>query len=354
MSIANLLEDLNPEKCKQLLLLTDPEDIKELHAKAYQVKAKNVGKVVYFRGLIEASNICRKNCFYCGIRSGNPNFTRFEMTEEEIIKAALWSFESNYGSIVIQAGERLDQPFISKITRCLKEIKKATDGKLGITLSLGEQTEETYKEWFAAGAHRYLLRIESSTPELYAKLHPADHVYSDRIKCLDTLRDIGYQVGTGVMIGLPEQSVDDLVRDIFFFKGMDIDMIGMGPYQIHEDTPLADKAREIMPMDNLELALKMISICRILMPKVNIASTTALQALKHDGRELGLLAGANIIMPTITDIKYRKDYQLYKDKPCLDENADHCRFCLENRIRSIGEEIGYGQWGDSKHFHERK
>lgn len=347
-------QHIDAEQIKQWLSLKDPVEIQKLYDTAYTIKVSEVGKKVYFRGLIEASNICKKNCYYCGIRSGNPHFTRFEMEMDEIVQAGIWAHENHYGSVVIQAGERTDQAFIDKITKSVQIIREKTDGKLGITLSLGEQSEEIYRTWFEAGAHRYLLRIEASDPTLYYKLHPADHSYIERLNCLSVLRKVGYQVGTGVMIGLPGQTIDNLVHDVLFFKEHDIDMIGMGPYQVHEQTPLAAEAHHIVPEENLTLSLKMIAVCRIVLPSVNIAATTALQAIRPDGRELGILAGANIIMPNLTDIKYRKFYQLYKDKPCMDENADHCRFCLENRIRSIGEEIGYGEWGDSKHFYARQ
>lgn len=354
MNISELIKKGDASSLHQLLSLSDAEDIQALHSLAYQTKVDQIGKKVYLRGLIEASNICSKNCYYCGIRSGNPNFQRFEMSEEEIIQSALWAYENHYGSVVIQAGERTDQAFTDKITSVIQTLKEKSQGQIGITLSLGEQSEEIYRRWFDAGAHRYLLRIESSNPQLYQKLHPSDHDYSARVACLDLLKKIGYQVGTGVMIGLPGQSIDDLVHDVLFFKTLDIDMLGMGPYQIHEDTPLAEQAKDNDPMANFELSLKMIAVCRLMMPKINIAASTALQAIKHDGRELGLLAGANIIMPNVTDIKYRELYQLYKDKPCLDENASQCKFCLENRVRSIGEEIIYDAWGDSLHFKSKQ
>jgi biotin synthase len=195
---------------------------------------------------------------------------------------------------------------------------------------------------------------ETSSPTLYQKLHPADHDWQKRWDCLRTLKKLGYQTGTGVMIGLPYQSLEDLAKDVQFFYDEDIDMLGMGPFIPHSETPLADALPEYNGDVQLELALKMIAVCRILLKDVNIASTTALQALKPDGREMGLLAGANIIMPNITDSKYRSNYQLYNGKPCLDENASLCRNCLENRVGSIGETIGYDQWGDSPHYNKSK
>jgi biotin synthase len=188
---------------------------------------------------------------------------------------------------------------------------------------------------------------------LYKSLHPQDHDFNERYKCLQDLKESGYQVGTGVMFGFPGQKLEDLVDDIMFFKEKDIDMIGMGPYIPHPDTPLAEKVEGYNKEKQLQLALKMIALTRLYLKDVNIASTTALQALKHDGREYGLKAGANIIMPNITHTKYRESYKLYDGKPCLDENATMCKACLAGRIGGIGEEIGYNEWGDSPHFKKR-
>lgn len=344
----------NPRPDKQeilrLLALTDKQEIQDLFQQAYAVKKQYVGTKVYFRGIIELSNYCVKNCYYCGIRKDNPHVQRFTLCKDEVVESALWAFKQDYGSVVIQSGERSDEAFTEFIEDILYTLKEKTGGKLGITLSLGEQSRETYQRWYSAGAHRYLLRIETSNPELYKKLHPADHDWQQRLNCLRTMKDIGYQAGTGVMIGLPFQSLEHLADDVLFFYDEDIDMIGMGPYIPHEETPLYQYATDYKEEEHLELALKMIAICRLLLKDVNIASTTALQALKDDGRELGLLAGANIIMPNITDTKYRANYQLYQGKPCLDENASLCRGCLERRISAIGEQIGYSEWGDSPHF----
>lgn len=343
---------LEREDIKHLLTLTQPEEIEALFNKAYEMKIKQIGKKVYFRGLIELSNVCVKDCYYCGIRKSNKTIERFFLNEDEIVAGAEWAFKNEYGSMVLQSGERYDDQFIKFIEKVVRIIKEKTGGKLGITLSLGEQTLDTYKRWYNAGAHRYLLRIETSNPELYKKLHPEDHKFEVRKECLFKLRQAGFQVGTGVMMGLPFQTYDDLVNDILFFKEVDADMIGMGPYLISKETPLAEIAEEnmIIKEDKLQLALKMIAVTRLYLKDVNIAATTALQAIVHDGRERGLKAGANIIMPNVTDTQYRPSYQLYDNKPCLDENADVCRGCLELRILGADEEIGYGEWGDSPHF----
>ncbi|MGL4854437.1 MAG: [FeFe] hydrogenase H-cluster radical SAM maturase HydE, partial [Lentisphaeria bacterium] len=271
---------------------------------------------------------------------------------------AIWSYRAGYASAVLQAGERNDNNFIDMIERILIAIKKQTNSKLRITLSLGEQSYDTYQRWFNAGAHRYLLRIESSNPTLFSKIHPKNHLHSFdyRVKCLHFLQKIGYQVGTGVMIGLPFQTIEDLANDILFFKNNDIDMIGMGPFIYHSQTPLNHFRNnwQIPNKDLLNLALRMIATTRIVLKNVNIAATTALQALHNNGREFAIKAGANIIMPNTTQTQYRSSYQLYENKPCTDENASMCRGCLEKRIQLIGENIVYNQWGDSKHFQQKK
>lgn len=338
-----------------LLSLTDEVEVQELYDAAYAVKAKYVGKKVYYRGLIEFSNICKKNCYYCGIRAGNPGATRYSMTEEEVYEAVGVALKFNYGSVVIQSGEREDSDYVETINRLLRGIKKLSDNKLGITLSVGEQTEEVYRSFYESGAHRFLLRIETSNPELYQKLHPADHSFERRIECLRSLQRAGFQTGTGVMIGLPFQTVGDLADDLLFFRTMDIDMIGMGPYIEHESTPMYEYRHLLVSrQERFNLALRMIAVLRLLMKDINIAAATALQAIDPVGREKGLKVGANVIMPNLTPTKYRSDYKLYEDKPCLDEDAVKCQGCLEVRIRATGDTIGYGEWGDSGHFKRKK
>jgi biotin synthase len=246
--------------------------------------------------------------------------------------------------------------FALKMETLLKRIHRETGNSLHITLSLGEQTEETYRRWFDAGAHRYLLRIEVSNPELYRKLHPntKNHDYQTRLDALHLLRKTGYQVGTGVMIGLPFQTVDDLADDLLFFRAFDIDMAGMGPYIEHVDTPLFRYTEQLLPLkERFDLALKMVACLRIMMKDINIAATTAMQTIDPQGREKALLVGANVIMPNLTPVKYRQDYLLYENKPCLDEEAEECKSCLEARIHMAGDAIGYGEWGDSRHFGKR-
>jgi biotin synthase len=343
--------ELTAPQLRCLLCLDDPAEIQALIAAAYAVKTAQVGRKVFYRGIVEFSNICVRDCLYCGIRRSNRSVARYQLEEAEILAGARFAHANRYGSIVLQAGERQDAQFVDFIERVIARIKAETGGELGITLSLGEQTRETYARWRAAGAHRYLLRIETANPALYARLHPEDQRFAPRKACLGLLKELGYQVGTGVMIRLPYQTYDDLVADIRFFQAMDVDMIGMGPYLPSSGTPLAALGEEAYPIreDAYRLAIKMIAVVRIHLRDVNIAATTALQALKPFGREMGLKAGANIIMPNVTDALYRPAYQLYDGKPCTDENAEDCVTCLESRILEIDEEIGYGEWGDSPH-----
>jgi len=343
----------NKQELIDILSISDEAELQSLYKRAYEIKKQYVGTKVYFRGIIELSNICSKNCFYCGIRSGNPDFKRYTISIDEALAEAKWCYEQRYGSLVIQAGERTDDAWVNYVSELIRGIKQLSEGKMGITLSLGEQSEDVYRRWFEDGAHRYLLRIETSDPELYKTLHPADHSFESRKKCLELLRKVGYQVGTGVMVGLPGQTIESIADDILFFYDIDVDMLGMGPYIPHHGTPLAHLVEGFDENKALKLGLKLISACRIALKDINIATTTALQALHPEGREMGLLAGANVLMPNITDTKYREGYQLYEGKPCMDENADQCIGCLSRRIESIGESIGFDEWGDSKHYFTR-
>lgn len=347
--------DLTRPELRRLLELTDPADAQQLFEAAYEVKRREVGCLVHLRGLIEIGNLCSKNCYYCGIRRGNRRLKRFQLALPEIVEMAREADEFRYGSVVLQGGERSDAAFVDFITGAVEAIKRISGGRLGITLSLGEQSLEVYRRWFAAGAHRYLLRLEASNPELYRRLHPADHSYDRRLACLGLLRQAGYQVGSGVMIGLPTQTTDDLVDDLEFFRRTDLDMIGMGPYLPHDQAPLTAAYPEVGNDrgKQLQAGLKMIAVTRLYLRDVNIASTTALQALAPNGRELGLLAGGNVIMPNVTATRYRASYQLYNGKPGIDENSSESREKLEKSVASVGEAIDYGQWGDSPHFARR-
>lgn len=330
------------------------EGLDSLTRRAYETKVSVWGRRVALRGLVEFSNVCEKNCLYCGIRRGNASVSRYRMDEGEILDAVAWAAENRYGSVVLQSGEIAAEANTAFVERVLMRIRERFGDSLGVTLSLGEQSEETYRRWKDAGAHRYLLRIETSNPELYARIHPADHSWQARLQCLRTLKRLGFITGTGVMIGLPGQGIDDLARDVEFFRDEGVDMVGMGPYLVHPGTPLAeDSAARVDPKSLLELTLRMIAATRLTIPDANIAATTALQAIDPEGREKGLLAGANVVMPNVTPLKYRGEYILYPNKPCIGEESELCRGCLERRVKSIGEEIAWGERGDPLHFRGR-
>jgi len=336
------------------LSLSDHASLKALYAEANAVKNATIGNKVYLRGLIEFSNICQKNCYYCGIRRGNKAVSRYELSDEEVLAAVDFAWKNRYGSVVLQSGEQQSARFTKRITGLLHKIKALTNNEVGITLSCGEQTAATYKEWFDAGAHRYLLRIETSNRELYYKLHPNDnkHSFDKRLAAINQLHIEGYQTGTGVMIGLPFQTADHLADDLLFFQTMNIDMVGMGPYLEHSQTPLYQYIHLLLPPEKrLELSLKMIATLRLLIPDINIAATTALQVLHPEGRELAVLAGANIIMPNMTLPEFRPEYLIYEHKPGVEDDAAVSKSKLEQNLRHAGITIGYDEWGDSRHFY---
>lgn len=335
--------------------------------KAYDLKLKHRGPNVYFRGLIEISNVCAKNCLYCGIRCANSNVQRYSLSEEEIIESAKFAYNAGYGSIALQAGERQDGEFVEKIARVLRAIKSLSgvSNPLGVTLSLGEHSADVYKLWKEAGADRYLLRIEASDKELYEKIHPSgskNHSYDTRLQALQDLKSLDYLLGTGVMIGLPYQKRAHLDADLKFFKELGVDMVGMGPYIPHEDTPLGKKVADwkagggadedkgdfwnYSSLELLDLSLEMIARLRSLMPHINIAATTALQVLDPLGREKGILAGANVIMPNITLSQAKQNYNLYNGKPGLQDDAQTTKDSLLKNLASIGVEVGWGERGD--------
>ena len=347
---------LTKEDLVYLLSTTEEKEKHALFRKAYQVKKENCGAVVYLRGIIELSNFCRKDCLYCGIRKSNDEVERYSLKADDVLYLAMQAWRKDFGSIVIQSGERTDRQFIESITSMITSIRENTRGALGITLSCGEQSLETYQKWFDAGAHRYLLRIESSSEELFRKIHPADefHRFEDRLHALENIRKAGFQVGTGIMIGLPGQTCDHLADDLLFFKDFQIDMIGMGPYIPHSAAPMASwKTRLQKPANRLELSLRMIALARIMLKDVNIAASTALQALDPDGRIKAILAGANVYMPNLTPSVFSGNYTLYEGKPAVKDNATEIVKELDARLRGLGETIGYGKWGDSKHFFKR-
>ena len=300
---------MNKSDLIKILTTTECTALEEIRRLAEQTLLNLCGKKVYYRGLIEFSNICDNDCFYCGIRRSNANVKRYMLSKEKIVEAALWCAGQGYGSVVLQSGERKDGQFVAFVEDVVRTIKEKSKSErmprgLGITLSVGEQSVETYKRFYAAGAHRYLLRIETSNPKLYAAIHPANQDFHTRVKALSDLKKAGFQVGTGVMIGLPGQTEEDLADDLLFFQEMDVDMIGMGPYIVHGDTPMAawSNASDRTPKERFDLALRMIAATRL------------------------LRWGANIIMPQVTPLEVRRTICFTITNPALMNRlniADH-------------------------------
>ncbi|MBO5919712.1 MAG: [FeFe] hydrogenase H-cluster radical SAM maturase HydE [Bacteroidales bacterium] len=377
---------------------------RNLQQEAYALKLQHRGLQVYFRGLIEISNRCGKNCLYCGIRAGNAQVCRYEMSDEQVLREAQFALDAGYGSVAIQGGERSDSEFIEKITRLVWQIRHLQKGgnpesvmqlasekastlplnNLGITLSLGEQPQEVYREWKKAGVTRYLLRIETSNKELYEKIHPgfaltgnnakdaANHSMLRRLQALADLKSENYLLGSGVMIGLPFQTYEHLQEDLQFLKNLGVDMVGMGPYIPHYDTPLGqivshwrtgtplpDNLKELASqprgdfwnMSNselLEVSLQMVARLRILLPDINIAATTALQVLDPMGREQALLHGANVIMPNMTETQLRGNYSLYQGKQGVEDDAVSTRDKLLENLSGLGISVGWDERGDRR------
>ncbi|MFP4098575.1 MAG: [FeFe] hydrogenase H-cluster radical SAM maturase HydE [Alphaproteobacteria bacterium] len=351
--------DLSAADVAAHLDITDQAQIDEVQQLAERVLLDECGNKVYFRGLVEASNICKSDCHYCGIRKFNKVPERYQLEAETVVELAKRAKALNYASFVIQAGERQDEGFIEYIEGIVRSIKEQTRCEvlpegLGITLSVGQHTKETYQRFYDAGAHRYLLRIETTNPDLFAKLHPEAQTLQSRMACLGYLRDIGYQVGTGVMIGLPQQTTLDLANDILFFRDFDIDMIGMGPFipdPAAYDVGGMEWAADECPSaeERVLQTLLMTAMTRIILRDVNIAATTALQALEPHARERALRFGANVMMPLLTPQDVRKNYNLYPKKSLRDEASDDFHRELEERIHAQGRVVGYGVWGDSPH-----
>ncbi len=354
--IALLLEKKDPDRSDIIdLLRCSEEDALLLYRKAASVRDRYVGNVVYLRGLIEFSNLCGKNCLYCGIRRENRRVERYTLTNNEVIDAAMTAFRLNYGSIALQSGEISSENFVENIEYLVRTIHNMTGGRLGITLSLGEQSRETYERWFNAGAHRYLLRIEASSPDLYRRVHPDDsmHCYNQRLECLKILQETGYQTGTGVMIGLPFQTLNHLADDIIFMRDFNIDMCGMGPFIEHSDTPLGSNGTDNLYLrERFNMTLRMIAIIRIIMKDINIVASTAMQTIDPAGRERAIMCGANVIMPNITPERYRSGYRIYEGKPGYREINEENVSGL-NMDMLPGTTIGLGSWGDTPHYSKR-
>lgn len=345
----------------RLLGITDSQEAEILRQAAYNKATETVGNNVYYRGLIEFSNICTLDCRYCGIRKSNHRVPRYELDKDTIVAAAVWAAQNHYGSICLQSGERRDPKFVAFVTDVLKTIHAETvspelPNGLGITLSLGEQTYEVYKQWAQASGNpiglRYLLRFETSNPVLFDHLHCSpgrEKGLERRYQALSDLRRAGYQVGSGVMIGIPGQTLEDLCRDIRTFQQLDLDMIGMGPYITSEG---ADMLGEGMMEEKalMRLSLNMIATTRLVLPDINIAAATALHALEENGREKGILHGCNVIMPNITPRVVRKNYQLYANKPFIEQEPSDSNFYLQNSIQKTGRSVALNVLGSSKHW----
>ncbi len=316
---------------------------------ADRVRREHVGDEVHLRGLIELSNYCRRNCFYCGIR-GSRGIERYRMTEEEVMECVRLGVQLGYGTVVLQAGEDAGLSR-ERVTRHVRFIKAETP--LAVTLSLGERSDEELTEWREAGADRYLLRHETSDMELFHRIHPdCGRERSDRIELLRRLKRLGYEVGSGVMVGIPGQSYESLANDIMLFRELDLDMVGVGPYLAHPDTPLGRDAAALslpagkqVPSTDL-MTTKVIALTRLTCPDANIPATTALATVNNEaGRELGLERGANVWMPNLTPVRYRRLYEIYPDKACVGDTAAACQACLLQRIASIGRVPGNGPGG---------
>lgn len=337
VKVKNLLQDLylnhetNPDKLHYILDHLEPETEELLFAYSHQTRLKYYGYKVYLRGLIEFSNICQRNCSYCGIRKGNKDVDRYRLTQAEILECCQEGYRLGYRTFVLQSGE--DAYFTDeRLVAILTEIKRQFPDT-AITLSLGERSYESYKRLYEAGADRYLLRHETASEELYQRLHP-DMNFHNRRQCLIQLKEIGYQVGAGFMVGLPDQGNEELVKDLIFLQEIRPQMVGIGPFIPHPDTPLGE-----FHGGTVDKTLILIALTRLLLPDVLLPSTTAMGTLDPLGREKALKAGANVVMPNLSPVSVREKYELYKGKICTGDESAHCRVCIEKRIQSAGFEV---------------
>ena len=317
----------------------------EIFHLADETRKNFVGDEVHLRGLIEFSNICKRNCKYCGLQSGNKTVERYRLSEEEIINFAKKGVSYGYKTIVLQSGEDdfFDADRMCKIIRQIKNLDVA------LTLSIGEKSYDEYKAYKEAGANRYLLRIETTDEKLYSKLHP-NMSFENRVNCLDNLKKLGFELGSGCLVGLPEQSNESLANDILFFEDIKADMIGIGPFIPHEQTPLwVENESDFEKSEKFEKALRVMALVRIIMKNINIPATTAMETINPNGRIIALKSGANVVMPNITEGDYRKKYEIYPGKICLNDTPAHCRGCIEGKIKSIGRYIS-NDYGFSKSF----
>lgn len=342
--IDKLYKTQNLEKDEFLYILNnfDAQSCEYLFGKSREVAVKHFGNSIYTRGLIEFTNYCKNNCYYCGIRCSNSHAERYRLSTDEILSCCKIGYELGFRTFVLQGGEDFYYSD-DDIVDIVKKIK-ADYSDCAVTLSIGERSYESYKRYFDAGVDRYLLRHETANEEHYKKLHPKSLSLSNRKQCLYNLKEIGFQVGTGFMIGSPYQTMENIVEDLIFIKDFSPEMVGMGPFIPHKDTIFADK-----PAGTVELTLLLIAIVRLLLPNALIPATTALGTISPDGRERGILAGANVVMPNLSPVSVRKKYLLYDNKICTGEEAAECNNCLQNRMKSIGYQLVVDR-GDYKRF----
>lgn len=337
--IDRISRDHSAEKEDILTILQDDSEDTYLFEEADKIRKQIYGTDVFLRGLIEISNYCKNNCLYCGIRRDNRNISRYRLTEQDILFCCDTGYELGFRTFVLQGGEDIffNDEFLCSTIQKIK--KKYPD--CAVTLSLGERTEESYKTLFSAGADRYLLRHETATKSHYEKLHPVEMSYENRIECLKTLKKIGFQTGAGFMVGSPFQTHENLADDLLFIKKLKPEMVGIGPFISHNETPFKE-----YESGTLRDTLVMVALTRLLLPNALIPSTTALGTIDPQGREKGLKAGANVVMPNLSPVKFRKLYSLYDNKICMGEEAAECRQCLAKRVESAGYKIvtDRGDW----------
>ncbi|HHZ06423.1 MAG TPA: [FeFe] hydrogenase H-cluster radical SAM maturase HydE [Clostridiales bacterium] len=334
----NLIDKLEKEhiltKSEFVTLLNNitPQLSQYLFKKSTVIAKKHFGNRVYVRGLIEFTNYCKNDCYYCGIRCSNKNADRYRLTMEEILGCCEQGYSLGFRTYVLQGGE---DPYFTddKMVDIITAIKERYP-RCAITLSIGEKTKESYQKFFDAGADRFLLRHETADCNHYSKLHPNNLSAKNRQRCLFNLKEIGYQTGTGFMVGSPYQTVENLADDLLFIKQLSPQMVGIGPFIPHCDTPFRDK-----PKGNVDLCLFLLGLLRLMIPNVLLPATTALGTAHNTGREKGILAGANVVMPNLSPVMYRKKYSLYDNKICTGEEAAECNKCLARRMNSIGYEI---------------
>lgn len=331
---------LTEAEYKELLELHTDKEIAEYGFELARKRQKETfGNEVYTRGLIEISNYCKNDCIYCGIRRSNQNAERYRLSEEEILSCCESGYALGFRTFVLQGGE--DGYYTDDLLEDLLHKIKAAYPDCAITLSLGERSRESYERLYTAGADRYLLRHETANEAHYGKIHPAEMSLKNRKQCLYTLKEIGYQVGCGIMVGSPYQTIDNLVEDLAFMKTFNPHMVGIGPFIPQKDTPFGE-----MEPGSLEMTLFLLAIIRLMLTKVLLPATTALGTIHSRGRELGILAGGNVVMPNLSPVKVRKKYALYDNKICTGEEAAECRGCLGNRMESIGYKLVVSR-GDS-------